>query len=209
MTRARSTTYRRGDGLARTVVLVTGTLLVVAGGASLSRGLGIWDGTVGARGGTDRSDTPVVAADVERWFSSHADVFWPSAAGAGLLLALLGALLLRRSLRARPAKAGTVDLTDDATRGTTRVPTGVATSAFVADLAAIPGVEDAAAAMRGDPAQPLIDVRLDVADDADIAGVLDEVESGSLRRLEESLELRPAGTAVEVRLREPAGRHLS
>jgi len=39
--------------------------------------------------------------------------------------------------------------------------------------------------------------------------VLDEVESGSLRRLEESLELRPAGTAVEVRLREPAGRHLS
>jgi len=209
MTRARSTTYRRGDGVARTVVLVTGTLLVAAGGASLSRGLGIWDGTAGARGGTDRSDTPVVAANVERWFSAHADVFWPSAAGAGLLLALVGALLLRRSLRARPAKAGTVDLTDDATRGTTRVPTGAATSAFVADLAAIPGVEDAAAAMRGDPAQPLIDVRLDVADDADIAGVLDEVESGSLRRLEESLELRPAGTAVEVRLREPAGRHLS
>ena len=209
MTRARSTSYRRGDGLARTAVLVTGLALVGGGGAVLSRGLGIWDGTAGARGGPDRSDSRVVTPDVERWFAAHADVFWPIAAAGGVLLALLGLLLLRRALRSRPGKTGAVDLTDDPARGTTRVPTGVATQAFVTDLASIPGVETAAAAFRGDPARPLVDVRLDVADDADVSAVLDEVEQGSLRRLEEALELRPSATAVEVRLREPAGRRLS
>lgn len=204
---SRSASFRRGDRLARTAVFLTGLLLTVAGGAGLSRALGIWDATAGA-GPRDRSQLPLLTPDVSRWFADHGDVFWPSAAAVGLLLAYLGYRLLRAELRARPAKARSVDLTDDARTGVTRVGAPLVTSAFVEDLASVPGVENAGAAMRGDPGRPLLDVHLDVADDADLADVLDGVEHGPLRSLREAFDLEPAATAVELRLVEASGRRL-
>lgn len=200
------TKTRQGDALARTTTLLTGLVLTGVGGAALTRSLGVWDSIAGA-GPETRSRLSLLRGDVARWFHDHG-VVWPIAAVVGLILAYAGYRLLRRELRSKPAKARVVDLTDDSTVGTTRVAGSLATKAFVEDLSNIPGVENAAAAMRGDPAQPLVDVRLDIADDADVAAVLDEVEGGALVRLEQSLELRPAAVATEVRLTSAGGRRL-
>lgn len=204
---SRTASYRTGDGLARGTVLTAGTLLTLAGGAALSRSLRIWDQIAGA-GSQDRSGLPVVRSDVSRFLADHGDVVWPVTAVVALLLAYLGYRLLRAELRTRPAKTRQVDLTDDPTTGVTRVASPLVTRAFVADLAALPGVEDAGAAMRGDPARPVVDVTLDVADDADLEQVLRDVEQGPLTSLREAFDLEPESTTVELRLVEPSGRRL-
>jgi hypothetical protein len=203
----RSASYRRGDRLGRVTVGVTGLVLVLAGGAALTRSLGVWDSTAGA-GRARRSRSPLVTPDVSRFVADHGAAFWSAAAVVGLLLALLGYHLLRAELRTRAPRAPVVDLTDDARQGVTYAETTVLTRAFVDELADIPGVEQAAADLRGDPARPLIDVRLDVADDADLEAVLDAVEEEALRHLCESFDLQPAATTVEVRLVEPSGTRL-
>lgn len=199
--------FRKGDRLARIVVFVFGLLFVVAGGAALSRGAGVWDAIAGAGEG-DRSAQAVVTADVSAAFGRHSNLIWPLVAVGALLLALLGFLVLRAELRVRVSKTRQVDLTDDERAGVTRVSSSVVTAAFVDDLTDVPGVEDASASLRGDPQRPLVDVRLDVADDADVEQVLSGVEGGPLRHLRESFEIEPESVAVELSLVEPRERHL-
>lgn len=203
-----SASYRKSGGATRATVLVVGLLLALAGGAALSRSLRVWDGLLGA-GSRDRSALPLVTPDVSSWVHRHGDVVWPVAAVVGLLLALLGYGLLRAQLRTRPSKARMIDLTDDPAQGVTRVSSSVVTEAFVDDLSSVPGVEDAGAALRGDPARPLVDITLDVADDADVERVLELVRTGPLASLRRAFDLEPARTAVEVRIVEPSGRHLA
>lgn len=203
-----SASFRRSGGASRTLLLVLGLVLVAAGGAALSRALRVWDNTAGA-GSRARSTLPLLTPDVSSFVHRHGALIWPVAAAVGLLLALVGYLLLRAQLRTRPAKTRQVDLTDDPADGVTRVPTGVVTQAFVDDLASVPGVEDAGAQLRGDPARPLVDITLDVEDDADVDRVLSDVERGPLASLRSAFDLVPAHTAVEVRIVEPSSRHLS
>lgn len=203
-----SASFRKSGGPARGTLLVLGLLLVLGGGAALSRSLRVWDGLAGA-GSTDRSTLPLLSEDVTSFFDRNSGIVYPVAGVVGLLLALLGYRLLRSQLRSRPARTRQVDLTDDPVGGVTRVPTSVVTEAFVDDLASVPGVEDARAALRDDPARPLVDITLDVAEDADVRRVLDDVQSGPLASLREAFDLEPARTAVEVRLVEPSSRHLA
>ena len=203
-----SASYRKGQGGARATLMLLGLLLTVAGGAALTRSLRVWDSTAGA-GSRARSKLPLVTPDVSSWVHRHGSVIWPVVAVVGLLLALLGYRLLRAQLRSRPARTRQVDLTDDPAAGITRVSSPVVTEAFVDDLASVPGVEDASAAMRGDPARPLVDITLDVADDADVEDVLAEVQRGPLASLRSAFDLQPERTAVEVRLVQPSSRHLA
>jgi len=83
------------------------------------------------------------------------------------------------------------------------------TRALVDDLARLPGVQNASAGLRGDPARPLVDVRLEVFEDADLLAVLDAVEHQSLRNVRESFDLEPTATAVELRLVQTQGRRLA
>lgn len=203
-----SASFRKTGGPARGTLLVLGLLLMAAGGAALTRSLRVWDNLAGA-GAKHRSTLPVLPGDVTSFVHRHGNIIYPVAGVVGLLLALLGYRLLRGQLRTRPGKTRQVDLTDDPTSGVTRVPTSVVTEAFVDDLASVPGVEDASAALRGDPARPLVDITLDVADDADVQQVLDDVEYGPLASLRDAFDLQPEKVAVEVRLVEPSGRHLT
>jgi len=204
----RTASYRSADLLARSTVAGTGLLLVLAGGAAFSRSLGVWNDTVGAGSGT-RSRAHLVTADVSRFAHAHGGVLFTVAAVVAVLLALLGIRLLRSELTLRPARATQVDLTDDARFGVTRVATPVVTRALVDDLARLPGVQDASAGLRGDPARPLVDVRLEVFEDADLLAVLDAVEHQSLRNVRESFDLEPTATAVELRLVQTQGRRLA
>lgn len=203
-----SASYRKSGAGGRLTITLLGLLLTIAGGAALTRSLRVWDDIAGA-GSQDRSGLPLLTDDVSAWVNRNGAVIWPIAAVVGLLLAYLGYRLLRGQLRTRPARTSQVDLTDDPTSGVTRVPSSVVTEAFVDDLASVPGVEDASAAMRGDPARPLIDVTLDVAEDADVAHVLAEVEAGPLASLRRAFDLQPAHTTVEVRFVQPSSRHLT
>lgn len=204
----RTASYRRGDLLARCTVVGAAVLLVVGGGAAFSRSLGVWDSTAGA-GSHKRSTSDLVAGDVSRFVRNHGGVVFPVAAVVGLLLAYLGYRLLRSELRVRPARTTQVDLTDDARFGVTRVATPLVTRAFVDDLAGVPGVQGASAGLRGDPARPLVDVRLDVFEDADLGAVLDVVEHESLRHVRESFDIEPTATTVELRLVQTQGRRLA
>lgn len=205
---SRSTNYRSSGRGGRGTLMLLGLILTVAGGAALSRSLRVWDTTAGA-GSRHRSTLAMLTPDVSAFVHRHGTVIWPAAAAVGLLLALLGYRLLRAQLRTRPARARQVDLTDDPAGGITRVPAPVITDAFTDDLASVPGVEDASAAMRGDPARPLIDITLDVADDADVEHVLSQVQRGPLASLRDAFDLQPAHTATEIRFVEPSSRHLS
>lgn len=200
--------FRKTGGPARATLAGLGLLLLAGGGTALSRSLRVWDATAGA-GRRRRSTLPVLTPDVTSWVHRHAGVVYPVAAAAGLLLALLGYQLLRSQLRTRPAKTRQVDLTDDPAGGVTRISTSVVSEAFVDDLASVPGVEDASAVLRGDPGRPLIDIQLDIADDADVDRVLERIGSGPLAALRDAFDLEPAHTAVEVRFVEAASRHLA
>lgn len=203
-----SASYQKSGAPARGTLGLMGLLLVVGGGAALSRSVRIWDNTAGA-GSRRRSTMPVLTPDVTSFVHRHGSIIYPVAAVVGLLLAVLGYRLLRAQLRSRPAKTRQVDLTDDPASGVTRVSSSVVNEAFVDDLASVPGVEDASAALRGDPARPLIDIALDVADDADVEHVLHRVETGPLASLCDAFDLQPAHTAVEIRFVEPSSRHLA
>lgn len=111
--------------------------------------------SLGGMAGTD-TDSPLLWSALLRRWRENADAAGWALAAAGILLAVLGALLIRAQLRRRggPGLHLTLDrdrAEPDQRRGTTTVAAAALTGALQRDLAALPDVTRARVRLTGEP----------------------------------------------------------
>lgn len=184
---------RRIVGVNRLVLVVLRLALLALAVLVLLRSTGVFS--------QSRARQMLVTPELSGYVNRNGTLIWPVVAVVAVVVALLGLLLLLGQVPRRTA-VRQIDLSDDGERGSTRVSSSTATSAFVEEVEALPGVESASARLRGDPAQPLIELSVDVDEATEVGSLLAAVDQVAVRHLVESLEVRPQGTAVQVRLTE-------
>jgi hypothetical protein len=171
-------------------ITMTGLTLVSCGGAALCLGLGV--------AGPERPDRPVLDATVSGFVAGH-PWFWPTVAGAGVSLALIGLLWLLALTRTAVARRFT--LAGRATRELART----AIPELADDVMAVPGVRDVRARLIG-PATRLRCVVSVVCDEsADLAPLRARLEQ-SARPLRVQLGLPELPLIIRFRLVYPEQR---
>lgn len=184
----------------RTVLVVLGALVLLAGAAGLAISLG-----AGNAGGTTlaRPQDPVWPEQAGRYLSDNAWVWWVAALVC-LLLAFVGLRWLLAQLRTD--RLTRMDLTGSPADGLTTLHAGALNDAVADDARAIAGVTGAAAHLSGEPNRHLV-VSVDTADTADLATVLRHLSTGVVDRaraavsdpaLPVRIQLRPAARAGRI-----------
>jgi hypothetical protein len=175
----------------RTLLALIGLILLAAGVLGLARAAGAF--------GRQRASERVLTTAVRSFPDRHA-WFWWAVAGAAVIIALLAIKWLMTQLGTD--RANRIDRTTNARDGYTVVHAGALAEAVEDDARSIPGVTSAAAYVS----HPLhVNLRVDLADDADIDTVRSTLESSTVRHVREALnqddvpvriELRPGPTAA-------------
>jgi hypothetical protein len=180
-----------GDRVERATFSILGLLLLAAGLYTLLRGLGAF--------GHAASDDPLISASTRRFLGDHEAWWWAAGAAGALLAVLAGLALLRRQLRAVPRRGGSplVRRRDD---GVTRVDRGALTAALEEELEHLPDVDRASARLVRAGAHPLVDLRLQVSDDADLGDVRGALEDDALERFRRAIETDQLAAQVHVKL---------
>lgn len=163
----------RADRLNRVLLTLLGLVLLAAGVLGLLPALGVF--------GADRSDDRVLDPAVPEFVTRHADWLWPLVAVLLVLLAVAALRWLVQQLRSD--RVDELDLTQDRTRGETRVEAAAVTDALVSAVERTPGVDGAHARLvrRSGRRQLLLQVRL--SDRADAAAVRTALAEGPLSDL--------------------------
>ena len=174
----------------RAGLLLVGLLLLGVGAYGLARGWGAFG---------DRAATEPLLVDEWRRFVARNDVwFWPAAAVASLLAALLGLRWLRAQLAAGTPRR--VDLTHRGDGGTTVVRPAGAARALADDIETYRGVTEVSARVTGEPEAPEIDLRVEVVDSCHIPSLRSRIEQEALARFQQALELEAVESNLEFRL---------
>jgi hypothetical protein len=180
-----------GDRVERATFSILGLLLLAAGLYALLRGLGTF--------GSGSSDDPLVSDSTRGFLGDHESWWWAAGAAAAVLSVLAGVALLRRQLRAVPRR-GADPLVRRRDDGVTRVDRGALTGALEDELEHLPDVDRATARLVRAGTHPLVDVRLQVSDDADLGDVRGAVEDHALERFRQALETDQLAAQVHVKL---------
>jgi hypothetical protein len=180
-----------GDRVERVTFSILGVLLLTAGLYTLLRGLGAF--------GHDASDDPLLSESTRRFLGDHEAWWWAAGAAAAVLAFIAGLALLRRQLRALPRRGGhpLVRRRDD---GVTRVDRGALTGALEDELEHLPDIDRASARLVRAGTHPLLDLRLQVSDDADLGEVRGAVEDDALERFRGAIESDQLAAQVHVKL---------
>lgn len=192
----------RPDRLDRLVLTTLGALLTAAAAYGLARSAGML--------GDRAADDPLLLPSVRRFVGDHQLLFWLGAAVLALLVAWLG----YRWLKAQFPASKTVrelhfdDRPADAPTGSVRVDAAAATRALENDLQSHADVRSAKARLLRDRPTPDVELRVGVADEADIPALARWVEQEALGRLAQALETPGLTARMEVRFTGPAGRSL-
>ena len=174
----------------RAGLLLVGLLLLGVGAYGLARG---W-GAFGDRAATE----PLLVDDWRRFVGRNGAWFWPAAAVASLLAALLGLRWLRAQLAAGTPRR--VDLTHRGDGGTTVVRPAGAARALADDIETYRGVTEVSARVTGEPEAPEIDLRVEVVDSCHIPSLRSRIEQEALARFQQALELEAVESNLEFRL---------
>jgi hypothetical protein len=168
----------------RALWTVIGALLVLAGAAGIAANRGWLPGV----------DTTRVLLSPNAGHNWHRLGFWAPllAIVAGVILALLGALLIRAELRLheRPAMTDLTIAASAGTAGRTEVDTGTLARAMRRDLRAGAGISDARVRITGHPDHPSVSLHLWVDQGVGLAPVHARVER-SLQRLAATMPGEP------------------
>lgn len=168
--------------------------------AALLTALGVL-GSVASLGklpGTDTESPLLWSALLRRWREHSAAASW-SLAGAGLVLAGLGLLLIRAQLRRRGGRSLS-DLTLDQNPvrpGVTQVSATALARALERDLSARPDITRASVHLLGDPAHLGVRVRIHVRPDTDLDRLGTELGT-RLERFTATSGLQPDDLAVAI-----------
>jgi hypothetical protein len=182
------TTARTGRGNRYGLTLV-GLLLTAAGATALTIGLAVF--------GTRRAHTPLLTAAQARYVHSHS-WFWPAVA----IVAAVAAFACLRWLlvQTRRDRVGILNLETDRRRGTTRMPSSVATDALEAEIATYPGVTRARAHLTGSPTHPELALTVAAERDADLAELRTRIHTDAVAHLRAALEQERLPTRLTLRL---------
>ncbi|HEX3623313.1 MAG TPA: hypothetical protein VHT97_13450 [Acidimicrobiales bacterium] len=183
------------DRLNTTVLTLLSLLLLGVGGYGLARGYGAF--------GDARAADPVLTDDVRNYVSRNQNWFWPLAAVLSVLVAWVGLRWLLAQIHA-PAVTHLAVRADGP--GHTSLAASGAATALARDIEEYPGVRGARARIASDDPSPEVELRVDVADDADVGDVRRRIEEHALPRFRAALELTELRPRLHVRLAEPAGR---
>lgn len=187
----------RLDRLNRAGATVVALLLVAAGTYGLVR-------SFGGRGAG--SDDPVWGDDLRRTVVDNAGLVGGMAVFLALLLAWTGWRWLRLQLLPTPSLRE-LRLADDQ-GGRTSVEAAAVTEAVARDVEAGPGVSTARVRVLGQHRSPLLDVRAEVAADADPLAVRRHVDEYVLPRARTGLGRDELPVTVRLRLVDPVSRGL-
>jgi hypothetical protein len=174
----------------RTVLFIIGLILLAGGGAALVRGLATYPTSLG------RSSAPIVTAAQARYPGRHAWV-WPAAAASAAIIALLALYWLL--IQARTGTVRRLSLEPERTHGVTVLPADAVTGAITDELKTRPGIHRAAAALRGSPAAPGLELSVTAADHTDPALLRGYIEGEALTHLRASLERETIPTVLRIR----------
>ena len=190
---------RNPDTLNRILLSALGLALIALSVWGVGRAAGWFD--------ADHPDQSLLLDDVRRFVERNAHWFWPVVGVAGLALALFAGLWLRAQFRL-PRQAST-DLTVHRPSGTTNISGAGLADALEADVAAsVERVRKASARVVGDSEDADIDLRVDVADDADLSAVRRQIESDVLPRFARAAGLARTTVYLDLRL-EPGARRVA
>lgn len=175
----------------RVLLGLVGLVVLAAGAVAITTNTGVL--TVVDRGGRLAPG----AAPPPTW------VLYVVAAG-GVVVALLALRWLLAQLTPA-AKSSTWRWEDEPDAGRTELSTSIATTPFVTDVTACPGVHTARAALTGPEEAPRLAVVVNVEQDAHVGDVRQHISTVALPRLRQALDLAAIPTTVEFRVTTKTG----
>lgn len=189
-------TPNRPAPLNRSLLTVFGLILLLGGAYVVLRGLGLLGrNTIGQLGLPVQDQQTALlpsGVTVQSWVPYVV-----------IVVAVIVGLLCLRWLFAqtrRRAVAQTWRLTGDRDKGTTRLDTSTAASAFAAEVQSYTGVHSASAVITGGRLDPELHLTLTVEDQEPVSEVRARIASQALPRLRAALELESLPTESLVRL---------
>ncbi|MCP2334868.1 alkaline shock response membrane anchor protein AmaP [Actinomadura rupiterrae] len=180
---------RHAAGLNRVLLVLTGLVLAVAGGAGLALGLHAF--------GSARAHEPMLSDSTRNYASSHS-WFWPTVGGVAAVLAVIGVVWLLA--QGRSDRINGVVLDDGDGTGKTVVPAGTLASALQDDIEEVPGVRSARARLTGKPSAPKLRLNVTYERRADVLELRRSIQDRALARLRSALEMDRMPAVVRLRL---------
>ena len=189
---------RRGpDRLNRALLALLSLLLIGAGAYGLARGYEAF--------GAEAADEELLLEPVRDFVGGrHGNWFWLVVFWLCLIVAYVALRWLLAQFRS--PKLTELDLTDDGSRGTTRLRAAGASEALATDIEEYLEVSSASARLVDDGERPEVDLRVDVHDDADVPALRDRIEEHALHRFCQALEVPAVDAKLYLRLTGPAQR---
>jgi hypothetical protein len=166
------------DRTNRAVLALFGFLLLAGGTTGLLAGIDAIGGDVDRR----LLDNPVA-----RFIGDNSVWFWPAAALAAAILALLALRWLTAVLTSAP-RAGDIVIRGDRSTGRTTLRSGALSDALTTELQAYRGVHAARVRVSGTPTDPSLDIAIQTTEDADLARLRHRIETEALTRARQTLD---------------------
>lgn len=190
-------TPNRPARLNRSLLTLTGLILLAGGAYTALRGLGLLDrDTIGALGlPGQQPQTPLLPSQLV------APAWLPAATiavGVVLGVLLLGWLLAQT--RARSPRATTWRFADAEDGGATVMGSGAAAASVSAEIETYTGVDSVRAVLTGDRADAQLHLTVAVTDHAPVTEIRDRIDREALPRLRQALELESLPTEILLRL---------
>jgi hypothetical protein len=165
-----------------------GLVLLAAGAVALARGMGAF--------GQGAASESLITGRTRR-FAADQGWFWPTVAGAGVVLALLGLAWLLA--QARSERLPGLALGPDRSDGTTRLSGKAVTQALEDEVAEYPGVQNVQARLLGSSRKPRLRLNVGYRRNADLAALRDHIEYEAVARLRAALERESLPAMVKLR----------
>ncbi|MEU3454851.1 hypothetical protein ABZ671_14795 [Micromonospora sp. NPDC006766] len=164
----------RADRTHRTLLTVLALVLLAAGITILLAGTNLFGPN---HGGQRLLDNPAA-----RFVSAHAGWFWPVAAVAAAILALLGLRWLAAVVTIEPGQRR-INIGADGDTERTVLDSGALATAVNAEVENWPGVDDVDTRLWGSPDAPRLALKVTADPDIDIAALHEQLETLALPRI--------------------------
>ena len=163
------------DRVNRTLLTILALVLLVAGVAVLFAGADVYFS------GRHLLDNPAA-----RYIGAHGSWFWPVAAVAAAIVALLGLRWLAAVVTVEPGQRR-VNISTDGDAGRTVLDSGALATAVTAEVEDCPGVDDVDTKIWDSPHHPRLALAVTADPDVDIAALRERLEASTLPRIRYAL----------------------
>lgn len=173
---------------------VVGIVLILGAAALFAATAGLLDDILQGAPAPE-SGSPLL--DVDPAATAAAPALLGGAAGAGILLALLGLAWLAAQVPRR-RRTRTYRLQGAEDNGLVSVNPALLEAALNADIETLPGVAKSRSVLRGSASAPEVTLRTTLHHRAAVADVVGSIRGGAVERLAASLEAEPRSVAIII-----------